>query len=375
MPNKRPFLLENPEISFPYQVHEKVPVQLLALYALGGPALVILTICLVLVPGPTTSKSTPRSAIWRRRMWEINVGWLGLGLSLSLTVFITGVMKNLFGKPRPDLLSRCIPDLANLEKHRVGGFFGTDVVSADICQQTDRFILEDGFRSYPSGHSSFASGGLIYLSLYLASKLAVSIPQLSRSTLTKYNKIQNSAFPSLTNLFASKQESDRINFQKTTGSYDRLELPKAIRSQAAAPPLYLLIFIAVPFSASIYIASTRYSDFRHHGFDILFGYMIGVFCSIFSFRFYHLPIGHGAGWAWGARSSSRSFWSGVGIGSYVGSASNWQEEIEMPLQFERDPSDIENQQNTVSSNDQVELLPMQVRLDPIDVELLPAKNK
>ncbi|RKF64186.1 putative diacylglycerol pyrophosphate phosphatase 1 [Erysiphe neolycopersici] len=375
VPNKRPFSLGNPEISFPYQINEKVSTQKLGIYALIIPAFIILAICLVLVPGPTISRSTPRSAIWHRRLWELHVGWLGLCLSLSSSIFITGIMKNLFGKPRPDLLSRCIPDLANLEKYRVGGFFGTNVVSADICQQTDPYIFEDGFRSYPSGHSSFASGGLIYLSLYLASKLAFSMPYVSTPTLAGYNKIQNSAFPGLLNLFPSKKGSDRIGFQTTNGPYNRQELLRATRSKAAAPPLYLLVFVAMPFTGSIYISSTRYSDFRHHGFDILFGYMIGIFCSVISFRFYHLPISQGAGWAWGPRSSTRSFWSGVGIGGYVGSASDWQEEIEMPLHFEGDSSDIENQQNTVSSNDKLELLPVQVRLDPIDVELLPSKNK
>lgn len=375
VPNKRPFSLENPDISFPFQKQEKIPSQWLALYSLGIPALIIFAICLVLIPGPTMPKSTPRSAIWNQRMWEMHVGVLGLCLSLAITVFITGIMKNLFGKPRPDLLSRCNPDLANLEKYRIGGLFGTDLVSADICQQTDIHILNEGFRSYPSGHSSFAAGGLIYLSLYIASKLAISIPYLTRSTTPRYNKIQNTAFPGLSSMFISNQESNHKYSQTTCGSYDRQELLKATRSQAAAPPLYLLIFAIMPFTVSIYIASTRYSDFRHHGFDILFGYMIGVCSSIISFRFYHLPIGQGAGWAWGPRSSNKSFWSGVGIGNYVGSTNDFKEEIKMPMHFEGESSDIESQQNTVFSNTQVELLPMQARLDPIDVELLPTKNK
>jgi hypothetical protein len=44
--------------------------------------------------------------------------------------------------------------------------------------------------------------------------------------------------------------------------------------------------------------------------------MIGTICAVFAFRYYHLPISQGAGWAWGPRSRDRSFWAGVGIGSY-----------------------------------------------------------
>lgn len=41
-------------------------------------------------------------------------------------------------------------------------------------------------------------------------------------------------------------------------------------------------------------------------------------CAWFAFRWYHLPIRQGAGWAWGARSRDRAFWVGVGVGGYVG---------------------------------------------------------
>lgn len=104
----------------------------------------------------------------------------------------------------------------------------------------------------------------------------------------------------------------------STGHNDALV---AARNQAASPPVYLLVLTIIPWFASIYIASTRFSDFRHHGFDILFGYFIGTVCAFFAFRYYHLPINRGAGWAWGPRSRERSFWAGVGVGRYAGSRS------------------------------------------------------
>ena len=91
-----------------------------------------------------------------------------------------------------------------------------------------------------------------------------------------------------------------------------------IRYQNAAPPVYTLIIMFIPIGSAIYIVSTRFTDFRHFGFDILFGSLIGITCSWFSFRFYHLPITRGAGWSWGPRSYNRAWGIGVGQGSYVG---------------------------------------------------------
>ena len=91
-----------------------------------------------------------------------------------------------------------------------------------------------------------------------------------------------------------------------------------IRNQAAAPPTYLLVLVLIPIGAAVYITSSRYADFRHQGFDVITGSLIGIVCAWFSFRWYHLPIRQGAGWAWGARSRERAFGVGIGVGSYVG---------------------------------------------------------
>lgn len=45
---------------------------------------------------------------------------------------------------------------------------------------------------------------------------------------------------------------------------------------------------------------------------------MGLFTAVYSFRYYHLPIQEGAGWAWGPRSSDRAFWAGVGRVGYSG---------------------------------------------------------
>jgi membrane-associated phospholipid phosphatase len=354
-PNKRPFSLNNAEISYPYVTKEKISTATLIICGLVAPAIIIFLVCLFLVPGPTVSKSTPKALIWRRKLWEWHTGWLGLGLSLAAAFLITDGMKNLFGKPRPDLLSRCNPDLQNVAKYAVGGLSNTvegfNVVSATICQQTDKSLLNDGFRSFPSGHSSFSAAGLVYVSLFLASKLAITIPFLAPSSYSQ-DTSRFSAFPSR----AEKRDTEllRIGCQdKGLGdTNNQVQLPSghndaiiAARNQAAAPPVYLLVFAIIPFFASIYISSTRYSDFRHHGFDILFGYFIGTVTSVFAFRYYHLPISQGGGWSWGPRSRDRSFWAGVGVGNYVGRNE--------PTNLKADNADMESGTGTRVVNNEV----------------------
>lgn len=320
-PNKRHFSLLDPNIAFPYTVKETVPLWMLCVLVGAVPILVIVVVCLIFVPGNTVPKGTPAALLWKRKLWELHAGLIGLALSLVGAWFITNGMKNMFGRPRPDMLSRCQPDLANFRKFVVGGIAQEDIptelnqiltvgmlVSADICQQTDSYKLDEGFRSYPSGHSSGSSAGLIYLSLFLASKFAVTIPFVASSA--KVDHTSFSAFP-------SRIAESRANSGEAEQFYQHQKALTSIRRQAAAPPIYLLAIMVLPTFLSVFIAGSRWFDFRHHAFDILFGYLIGVITAVFGFYWYHLPIRSGAGWAWGPRSHDKAWWSGVGSNSYA----------------------------------------------------------
>ncbi|KAJ9157371.1 Pap2 domain containing protein [Pleurostoma richardsiae] len=340
-PNKRPFSLEDPDISFPFTTDETVPTWLLFVCVLAIPAVLVLVIALVFVPGPTVPRGTPASLVWKRRLWEWHAGWLGLGLSLASAWFITSGMKNLFGKPRPDMLARCHPDLAAVARYVVGGVANVSsngqLVSAAICRNPDASTLQDGFRSFPSGHSSSAAAGLLYLSLFIASKFAITFPFLAPAGYADQSAF--SAFPSrvptayrddydrddggyeLADRAVHDEEGLSASHSDNPSAAKRLASHRAsvsaARRQAAAPPLYLLAAALCPFFAAIFIASSRWFDFRHHGFDILFGFGIGCVCAVFAFRFYHLPVSQGAGWAWGPRSADKAWWAGVGSFSYA----------------------------------------------------------
>ncbi|KAG6216282.1 hypothetical protein E4U50_006138 [Claviceps purpurea] len=352
-PNKRPFALDDPNISLPFTEHETVPSWLLVVLCALVPVIVIFFISLILIPGNTVPKNTSPAYIWKRKLWELHVGWLGLLMAVGSAFFFVSGIKNMCGKPRPDLLSRCEPDFANAATYAVGGLNGSRLYSGDICTQSDSHKLNDGFRSYPSGHSAASAAGLIYLSLFLASKFSVTLPFVvpSANANGATDHYKHAAFPSRMRMgmkapssFDTGSDADAVTGGEAydpsnkSGIADRgakyNSRLQSLRRQAAAPPLYLLAITLVPFCLAIFIAASRWFDFRHHGFDILFGFLIGVITAIYSFRYYHLPIMAGAGWAWGPRSNDRAFWAGVGRLGYAGDNSD-EDPHRQPLHDDR----------------------------------------
>ena len=216
---------------------------------------------------------------------------MGLGLSLALSLFVTEGLKDMTGKPRPDLLARCQPDTAHFQNYIVGGLGGIlgegiNMVDSRICQNPDSEVLRDGFASFPSGHSSFSTAGLIYLSLWLCSKFAIAIPFLSPRSHEEMTNTDANIVP--------------------------------LRNRAAAPPVWLIVVAGFPIATALYVCTSRYADYHHAGFDVIVGAIIGTFFAWFGFRWYHLPVRRGAGWAWGPRSRDRAFYIGIGLPSYVG---------------------------------------------------------
>ena len=86
----------------------------------------------------------------------------GLCASVGLTWVVTCGMKNVIGGIRPDFVARCWPD-----GNRVWAAVGVPSCSGanDVVQQ--------GRRSFPSGHTSMSFSGFVYCSLYLAAWLKI----------------------------------------------------------------------------------------------------------------------------------------------------------------------------------------------------------
>ena len=225
----------------------------------------------------------------------MNASLLGLGVSLATsTIVFTGV-KNLSGKPRPDFLARCDPDLEQITTHTVGGYGQTIsnlwvMVDGGICKQPDKNFLNDGFRSFPSGYATseaasmkhcmlltlyvVAFAGLWYLSLYLAARFDV-VPPPATKFLQRRDRAQQNDEAGEPLMQSVEREDNGLS---------------RIDKSPAAPPAYLLPLPYVPLGLAIFIAGTRYFDFRNHGFDVLAGSAVGTTTAWFGFRLYQPPL-------------------------------------------------------------------------------------
>ena len=165
---------------------------------------------------------------------------LPLIIALLLTSLLTDIVKNTVGRPRPDLLARCVPD----PKIKPTGPLATIAV----CTQQDHHTLHDGWRSFPSGHSSFSFAGLGYLSLFLAGQLRI---------------------------FAHSH-----NAKNAAEKVVRGDLLRALTCLA-------------PLLGAALIAISRCQDYRHDVWDVSVGAVIGLVVGYWSYRRYWPRLGSG----------------------------------------------------------------------------------
>ena len=231
-PFRQHFSLKNYTIQYPYAVKERIPIPYALVICVLFPMFVI-AIYTMVIDGLFSHRRKVTGTGWsniyrlKDRLWELNCGILGIFLAEGAAFVITGSLKNLCGKPRPDLIDRCRPKEGSVDPPVFG------LSNSSICTQTDQAIMTDGFRSFPSGHSSAAFAGLFYLSLYLAGKLHVL--------------------------------DNRGEVWRTT-------------------------IVLIPTLAAACVAMSRIMDARHHPFDVLFGSAMGILVAWASYRQYFPPV-------------------------------------------------------------------------------------
>ncbi|KAK9474783.1 phosphatidic acid phosphatase type 2/haloperoxidase [Dipodascopsis tothii] len=233
-PHYSAFSLEDKSLQYPL-LEQTVTSGTLAAVALIAPAAIMAAWTLLL------DKYLYPNVPAQRRLWELNCALLGLGLSIMLTLLITSSIKNIVGRPRPDAIARCMP--------RAGATDPPFMLStvADVCTNPDKAVVMEGWRSFPSGHSSTAFAGLAYLAFFLGGRVRV---------------LDN-----------------------------RGEVWKAALTLA---PLLL----------AVVIACTRIMDKWHHGTDVLAGSLLGLATAWVAYRQYYPSLADvdKAGRAWDLRS-------------------------------------------------------------------------
>lgn len=155
---------------------------------------------------------------------QAHVTILGFLISVAMSSFLTHVFKNAIGRARPDLIARCMPER---------GTPANELIDYHVCTQTDLSKLNDGWRSFPSGHSSFAFSGLGYLSFLLAGQLHSMRP--------------------------------------------RADLAR------------VLITIA-PLIGAFMVAASRTADYRHDIYDVTAGSLLGLLMAYFGYRRYYRSL-------------------------------------------------------------------------------------
>lgn len=105
-----------------------------------------------------------------RSFWDFNNAVLGLLYSLITAALFQVVIKWLIGGLRPHFLDVCDPD-PNLMNSNGEGFQKL-YFRPDICRG-DKKLINDALESFPSGHTTAAFAGFVYLYLYLNAKLKV----------------------------------------------------------------------------------------------------------------------------------------------------------------------------------------------------------
>lgn len=241
-PFHRLFYINDLAISFPHAEKERVPVTLNILYAAAVP---LVTIILT-----NTLSRAPRH--------KHHVAILGLAIALILTSFLTDTVKNTVGRPRPDLVARCKPAPGTPENKLVG---------VEVCTESRHHVLHDGWRSFPSGHSSFSFAGLGYLSLFLAGQVRLFVVGAGGGSGSgSRTKNGNGRSTSTTGDDDGDDENDKA-------VYARGDLARALLCLA-------------PLLGAAMIAISRCQDYRHDVYDVCTGALLGYVVAYWSYRRY-----------------------------------------------------------------------------------------
>ncbi|CAI9754564.1 unnamed protein product [Fraxinus pennsylvanica] len=160
---------------------------------------------------------------YKRDVYDLHYAVLGLLYSVLVTAVVTDSIKDAVGRPRPNFFYRCFPD-------GVGVY---DPLDGDVMCTGDMKLVKEGYKSFPSGHSSWSFAGLGFLSWYLCGKIKV---------------------------------------------FDG-------RGHAAK-----LCIVLLPYLFATLVAISRVDDYWHHFTDVIAGSVIGILVSSFCYlQFFPFP--------------------------------------------------------------------------------------
>ncbi|AMD19520.1 HCL631Wp [Eremothecium sinecaudum] len=179
----RHFLINDPSISKPFKEHEIVPTTLCLVLSLGVPTVVCLAVCLAQrghlsrdsnmpLPVSLSPAAMSSNAVFAFRapansgdstVHVFHCSMVQLWLATALMAGTTNILKLLIGNLRPDFLARCKPQVPP-------GTPTSTLLTIKSCAMVNSIVYE-GFKSTPSGHSSFICCGMAFLFQWLGTFL------------------------------------------------------------------------------------------------------------------------------------------------------------------------------------------------------------
>ncbi|KAJ1553386.1 hypothetical protein HK096_008040 [Nowakowskiella sp. JEL0078] len=260
-PFLRPFRLDNIDISHPH-LDNFVPSWAIVVFGIVAP-IILVTIVLImqfLFNRDSTKRneseeelvldaetSTEEVQIPSFSVQSLGLEYhrfvTGIAIAFIFTMLITDVVKNFAGRLRPDFLDRC-KFVPNANATTTGWLFeGKD----GVCTG-DKMLVEDGRKSFPSGHSSESFSGITFFVLWI----------LRTTGLVPLQKIVR----------GSKYRNKSILI-----SGHRILLAGVLSIAAMLGATYIAIS-----------SSQRTQQYVHHPSDVATGMILGVVIAIVVFR-------------------------------------------------------------------------------------------
>lgn len=212
-----------------------------------------------------------------RSFWDVNNAIIGLLYSLITAAVFQVFLKWLIGGLRPHFLAVCQPDTTKISNQYDATGFKQIYFTRDICTG-DANTIDDSLESFPSGHTTAAFGGFVYLYLYLNAKLKV---------FSNYH-----------------------------------------------PAMWKLIVIYAPILGATLIGGALTIDEFHNWYDIIAGAIIGTvmafsayrmtYAAVWDWRFNHIPLNRGVPFDFGNPELVDSTfthcvgWGGAAPGGHAG---------------------------------------------------------
>lgn len=147
---KRPFSITDAKISYPFTLYERYD------------DFKLLSVCVVLPLILTTMIIMVDYNTFNQKFQKFYKTTSCFSFAIAITVFITTFLKIRLAKLRPDFLSRCSPNI-ELDEINQNIIYTEEICTAPFGEK----ILNDGYKSCPSGHSAVSTCGMLFLSLWI----------------------------------------------------------------------------------------------------------------------------------------------------------------------------------------------------------------